>query len=433
MASRRSAVALVVVGLFVSGALFFGSKAGARLPHAAPTPTPQAKLVNASLIVNTSSTPAIAAAKASPNHSVRHIAVKKGETLMTVLRRAGVAPAQAQRAVTAAAQKWNPRDLRIGQEIGLRFDRQGLSELRLKPDPLHDLVIARRGDRYDTALRPRGIRRVAAKISGTIKTSLGAAAEAAGVPHAAYEEFLDAFRGQIDFARDLQPGDRFEIMFNRLIDAKNGNELGVGKVTYAALNLNGRELRLFRFRPPGGEAHFYTAAGTTVKKALLRKPIHDARLTSPFGMRVDPVLHIRALHTGIDLAAPTGTPIYAAGDGVVVRVGRETGYGKLIVLRHEDGFSTAYAHLSRYARGMRPGLHVNQGEVIGYVGNTGYSTGPHLLYEIRVDNRPVNPQTVRLPPAQKLKGKALVAFKVQKAQVEQRLAMLPNISLLADN
>ncbi len=297
--------------------------------------------------------------------------------------------------------------------------------MRLVPDPRHDLILRRVGDGHFAAtLKARALVRVPVRVAGRVASTLSAAASAAGMPRAVLGKFIDVFRDQVDFRREIQPGDRFVVMYNRLIDQKTGKPVGVGDLSYASLALGDRVLRLFRFAPPDARAHFYTAAGRSVKKALLRRPIHGARLTSPFGMRIDPVLKIRALHTGIDLAAPMGTPVFAAGNGVVATVGWEKGYGRLVVLRHKDGYSTAYAHLSRFAKGVRPGVRVKQGRVIGYVGNTGYSTGPHLLYEIRIDNRPVNPQTVKLPPAHELKGAARAAFKQRKDAVEAQLAAL---------
>jgi murein DD-endopeptidase MepM/ murein hydrolase activator NlpD len=411
----------MVLGFFLLWALAFNPGAGAKLPAAAP-PRPAPLTADA--------------APAPAPKPMQVLRAQAGDTLMGMLQEAGVDAAPAQAAVDALKTNWDPRGLQVGQEIAVRLDDDGLKELRLSPD-LHSNLILKRGEDggFDAASVPRKLDRVPVRVAGSVSSSLSEAAHKAGVPHAVLTQLTHALGTAIDFHHEIRPGDHFVVMYRRLIDEKTGKPVGIGDVSYASLTFGDRTLQIYRFTPPDGSEHFYTAAGKSVKKALLRRPIYGARLTSPFGMRIDPVLGHRAMHTGIDLAAPVGTPVLAAGDGVVAFVGWVKGYGKRIVLSHKDGYSTAYDHLSRFAKGVRRGARVAQGKVIGYVGNTGYSTGPHLLYEIRVDDRPVNPETVKLPPAHQLKGAALAAFQHHKAMLEEQLAALREngAGMVADN
>jgi murein DD-endopeptidase MepM/ murein hydrolase activator NlpD len=235
---------------------------------------------------------------------------------------------------------------------------------------------------------------------------------------------MSAFSYDVDFQRELQPGDSFEVMYNQLIDRVSGKRVGSSEITYAAMTLSGHLLQLYRYAPPGGTSAFYTASGAAAKKALLRTPVDGARISSSFGMRHHPILGYTAMHKGVDFAVPAGTPIMASGDAVVAMAGRDGSYGNLVVLRHENGYSTAYAHMSRIAKGMRPGVQISQGQIIGYVGATGRATGPHLHYEVRLNDHAVNPQSVRMPSAQNLDPHELAAFQQQEASIDQRLAAL---------
>jgi murein DD-endopeptidase MepM/ murein hydrolase activator NlpD len=210
-----------------------------------------------------------------------------------------------------------------------------------------------------------------------------------------------------------------------------GPVVGAGEVRYARLDIGGRVLEAFRFERDD-EAAFFTREGESLRKFLLRTPVSGARMSSGYGMRRHPILGYTRMHRGVDFAAPTGTPIYAAGDGRLARVGRYGGYGNYVRIEHGDGYATAYAHLSRFADGMRSGRRVEQGEVIGYVGSTGRSTGPHLHFEVLKHGRQVDPLRVAQPPAENLRGAALAAFRREIRAVETRLAELGGRTVTAD-
>jgi murein DD-endopeptidase MepM/ murein hydrolase activator NlpD len=244
------------------------------------------------------------------------------------------------------------------------------------------------------------------------------------LPQAVLGEVIRAFSYDVDFQREIQPGDSFEVMFDQLVDENSGKILGTGAIAYAALTLSGKAQALYRFVTADGTSGFFNAEGASVKKALLRTPVDGARISSSFGMRHHPILGFTRMHQGVDFAVPAGTPIMASGDAVVAAAGWKGGYGNMVVLRHDATYSTAYGHMSRIAKGIKPGTHVHQGEVIGYVGMTGLATGPHLHYEVRINSRPVNPLGVRLAAIDQLQGRDLAAFKAQEKLVAQRLALL---------
>jgi murein DD-endopeptidase MepM/ murein hydrolase activator NlpD len=232
-----------------------------------------------------------------------------------------------------------------------------------------------------------------------IETSLFAAADAVGVPDSVTSQLADIFGGDIDFHHDLRRGDRFTIVYEtRRIE---GVLEGAGRIIAAEFVNSGKAYRAFLWNTPDGDDGYYDESGRSLRKAFLRSPLGFTRVTSGFSLaRFQPFLQAWHAHKGVDFAAPTGTPVHAAGAGKVIVAGEQTGYGNVIMVQHGATYTTVYAHLSRFAPGIRSGARVAQGEVIGYVGQTGWATGPHLHYEFRVDNVQKNPLTVALPDAQ---------------------------------
>ena len=228
----------------------------------------------------------------------------------------------------------------------------------------------------------------------------------------------------VDFKRLVRAGDTFEAFFDLETDDQ-GNEAEPGELLFTAMKVAGETRRFFRFRTRDGVIDFYDKDGNSAKKFLMRKPVKGARYTSGFGMRRHPILGRRKMHTGADWAAKRGTPILAAGSGIVEIAKRKGGYGNYVLLRHANGFKTAYGHMSRFAKGMRPGIRVTQGQVIGYVGSTGLSSGPHLHYEVLVNNRHVNPMTIHVPRGRQLTGKVLAEFQRERARIEELMGRAP--------
>ena len=220
----------------------------------------------------------------------------------------------------------------------------------------------------------------------------------------------------MDFQREIQPGDRFEFFYETFHDDR-GALAKTGKLFYGRMRLSGETVELYRHELANGEWDYYNAKGKSVRKALLRTPIDGARISSGFGKRRHPILGYTKMHRGVDFAAPRGTPVYAAGKGVVEYVGRKGAYGKYVRIRHDKTYKTAYAHLSRYGKGVRKGTRVSQGQVIGYVGTTGRSTGPHLHYEVIKKGRQTNPRKVKLPSGIQLQGKDLARFQLAREEI----------------
>lgn len=372
----------------------------------------------------------------APYQFNRTIRVGKGDTLMELLVGAGVPRGEAHEAITALKELYDPRKLKPGQDLTLTFAAAGPGGGRISGMSLpvrYDLevAVARDGNGGFVATRvERELERKPVWAGHVIRSSLFEAGLAAGVPAAVMIDLIRAYSYEVDFQRDIRKGDRFEVMFERLYDSDRGLAY-TGNLLYAALTLGRTTLKIYRHQPAGGEADYFNGRGESVRKDLLRTPIDGARISSSYGKRKHPILGYTKMHRGVDFAAPKGTPIYAAGDGVIVALGRNEASGKYVRIRHNSQYTTAYGHLSRYAKGMESGRRVKQGEVIGYVGSTGRSTGPHLHYEVSYQGSQINPMNLKLPAGYKLEGEELKAFQEARAQTERRLLALSAATRLA--
>lgn len=390
-------------------------------------------------------------AEAAPQPVVREVAVESGDNLMAILTRVGVDPGQAHAAITALRKVYNPRrDLNVGDLLQLTLwpgraeaspalaDAEKAEGLALDGMVLpvsydRDVAVTRDPDGgYSASEVERPLERAPVRAEGTINSSLFVDARDAGVPIDVLIELIRIYSFDVDFQREIQPGDRFEVMFEQFRD-EAGKPVHNGEVAYARLTLSGTEVPLYRYETSDGTLDWFNAKGESLRKALMRTPIDGARLSSGFGMRKHPILGYSKLHSGTDFAAPSGTPIYAAGSGVIAEIGNKGGYGKYIRIRHNGTYSTAYAHMKGFARGMTSGRRVQQGQVIGYVGTTGRSTGPHLHYEVHRDGSKINPQSVKLPSGETLKGAELARFAKVRDAAERLFASLAPATLVAGN
>ena len=263
--------------------------------------------------------------------------------------------------------------------------------------------------------RPRNIRRPPNLANPILSTTI----HQQEVP--LLNHLIRAYSGNVDFQRDIRKGDEIDVLYESK-ETENGEFAKLGNVLYANLTIGGKQKAIYRHKKKNGRVGYYYKNGKSVRKGLMRHPITGVRISSGYGMRRHPISKRRKMHTGIDYAAPTGTPIRAASDGVLTYVGRKGGYGKYISIKHNSRLSTAYAHMSRYAKGMKNGKRVKQGQIIGYVGSTGHSTGPHLHYEVRVNGKHVNPRSAKLPMDDSLTGKELQRFKANIRSYGQEYA-----------
>ncbi|HAE49920.1 MAG: peptidase M23 [Tistrella sp.] len=372
-------------------------------------------------------TPSTNAAEMGP--IIRTATVERGDTIIDLLVRNGVAQEDAYALVDSMRKVFNPRSLKIGQEVTLTFPRQRagggsgpVTSFQMAIDAERQIRIERSGLQTSfTAVEVRKeLNRQLALASGEIRSSLYEAAAAADLPVSMVSELIKPFSYDVDFQRDIQPGDRFEVLYERMVD-EQGRAIRNGDVLAATLVVGGRSLTLYRF-----DDDWFDPNGKSVRKALLQTPIEGARLTSGFGARRHPLLGYTKMHKGVDFGAPTGTPIMAAGDGVVEKADWFSSYGKYVRIRHNGTYSTAYAHMSRI--NVRAGQKVKQGQVIGAVGTTGRSTGPHLHYEVLVNNKQVNPKSIKLPVGRTLAAAELKKFRQTVAQVEKQVASLRGAS-----
>lgn len=356
-------------------------------------------------------------------HEERELRVANGETLAGLLARAGASSDETNAALASIADVYNPRRLRPGQQVSLFFDRRGggarLTGVAFRSEPGASVTANRtRAGSFAAREVLMPVTFEIARIAAPVETSLYASALALGATDREVAALADAFAYDVDFQRDVRPGDDFEIVFERYYDDE-GNTVRTGNMLFVSLE-SGRGSRAFySFIAPGdSRPDWYDAEGRSARRFLMKTPINGARLSSGYGMRRHPILGYSRMHQGTDFAAPTGTPILAAGDGTIARAGPYGGYGNYVRIRHANGYETAYAHMSRFARGMRAGARVRQGQVIGYVGTTGRSTGPHLHYEVLLRGRQMNPMTLRVATGRNLEGRALELFMIERERID---------------
>ena len=358
--------------------------------------------------------------------------VQRGDTLLNMLTDSNVAYDEAVTVVQAVKKVYNPRSLNIGQNLSLNLDKSDkgegvatVSELAIAVSPLKTIKLTRttNGDFKVTKIEAP-VEKKLARSGGVITSSLYETGIKSGIPANLLGEVINAFSYDVDFQRDIKDGDRLDVLYEKM-ETSDGIGAGAGNLVYAALTLKSKEYKIYRYADKNGNAGFYNAVGESIRKALLKTPINGARITSGFGMRMHPLLGYSKMHKGVDFGAPTGTPIYAAGDGVVKFAGRKGGYGNYLQIGHNNKYATAYAHISRFASGIREGNRVRQGQVVAYVGSTGRSTGPHLHFEVIQNGSPINPSGLKLKTGDKLEGKALAAFRQQLGNVQLALGSLP--------
>lgn len=361
--------------------------------------------------------------------------VQRGDTLGSLLSRLGVND--------PAAFKY----LRSGQEAGviarnLRPGRSFRSEtgadgtmvsLSYNLSPTEIVRVERAGEGFKIGTQELALERRVAMKSTEIRSSLFGAADAVNLPDAVTTQIAEIFAADIDFHKDIRKGDRFRVVYEMLYH--EGEFIRAGRVlavefvnnnkTFSAVWYEGEKTA--NAAPDETPSGYYTPEGKTLRKAFLRSPLEFSRVTSGFGGRLHPIQNTWRQHTGVDYGAPTGTNIRSTADGIITFVGQQNGYGNVIVVRHQGQYSTLYAHMSRFAEGMTKGTRVSQGDVIGHVGMTGWATGPHLHYEFRVADVPVDPLTVALPQAFPLEGKHLAAFKIKAAPLMERIALVRDV------
>ena len=352
------------------------------------------------------------------------VQVESGQTLGQVFEDMGVPSATLHRILDTPANRDALTRLRPGTELGFRLDAdRQLRGFRFDRGPTQRVELALDGDKIHEKVLERATTTRLAVTSAEIDSSLYAAGRKAGLSPAAIAVMTDEiFKYDIDF-KDVQPGDRFSAVVEETW--REGERIGTGRILAATFTTGKKTHTGFRF-DRNGKAEYFTADGRPLKKSFIRSPIQYARLSSRFGTRRHPVLGTSRMHKGVDYAARAGTPIMAAGDARVVSSGWQGGYGNAVVLDHGRGYTTLYGHMSRTA-GLKRGQRVAQGQVIGYVGSTGMSTGPHLHYEFRINGVHRNPLSVTMPPPEPLSGAQLAAFRTYTSNALARIRTVEDI------
>ena len=346
-----------------------------------------------------------------PPDTLERVSVRNGDSLYLIFNRKGLSQTDLQHLLASGKDGKKLKRLRPGQSIAFLRDQDGrIARFHHEVDELTTVQFTQSGDGFTSRVVTRAYDRHVAVKNGVIKSSLFAAAR--GVPDQVIHQLVDVLEWDIDFARDLRKGDSFSLLYEEL--HVDGRRIRAGDVLALEFRSQraGAPIRAFRYTDSNGDTDYFTPDGRSLRREFMRNPLRFTRISSRFSKsRKHPVLRIRRPHRGVDYAAPRGTAIRATGTGRVSFAGRKGGYGKTVLLAHGNGYTTLYAHLSRYAKGIRREARVRQGQVIGYVGSTGISTGPHLHYEFRINGVHRDPLTVELPPAAPLDTRELKKFR----------------------
>ncbi|MDW2983151.1 MAG: peptidoglycan DD-metalloendopeptidase family protein [Rhodanobacter sp.] len=354
------------------------------------------------------------------------VRVQPGQTLSDIFTARGLGMTDLQKVMDAAGSaKSALHNIRPGQEFDFLLGSDGsLKGFRFDQDQASRATVRLDGTQPTVAIQQRDMDLREQVAHGVIRSSLYAAGDQAGMDAAMVGKLADLFKYDIDFVQDLRVGDSFTVIYDDIY--RDGVRYGQGNIIAAEFINQGKRYTAYRFKKADGSYGWYSEDGRPIQKSFLRIPVDFTRISSQFSVaRLHPILGRMRAHKGVDYAAPSGTPIHAAGDGVIKYHGWERGYGNFVVIQHDRSISTAYGHMSRFVKGQRVGERVRQGEVIGYVGMTGLATGPHLHYEFRVNGVQRNPQTVTLPKPEPLPAAQMARFKAEV--VKPQLARLTEL------
>ena len=353
--------------------------------------------------------------------------VKKGQSLNSILTDAGASQQEIFEISKVLKKFINLKTINTNQvfEILTHKDTGEIIRLTINLDNINSLHVFKKNKEFVANKIEKVLYKKTTLAEGMINSSMYQAAEKEKIDPEVLVNFAGIFGFEIDFQRDIRRGDIFQIVYDKYVD-DDGELQKNGDIIYAYMKNNGREIALYRFVDQKGIPGYYRTNGKSIEKALMKTPINGARLSSTFGMRKHPILGYNKMHRGTDFAAPTGTPIMASGSGIVEQVGWNGAYGKYIRIKHNSKYKTAYAHLNGYARGIKKGAKVRQGQIIGYVGSTGRSTGPHLHYEVLVNGKRMNSQRLKLPSGRTLRGEDREKFEISRIKIDVMRSNLIN-------
>ncbi len=348
--------------------------------------------------------------------------VRNGDSIQRILYDQKISPADVNNVINALRREYNIGTLRNDQKVYLIVKREKngnfVSRLTVNIDNITSVhVFLNKDNVYETRRVTKILTKKNHLVETTIDRGIYRTAKQSGIENSIVAQFARLYGFEVDFQRDLKKNDKIKIFYERYLD-DDGVSQRTGNIIYSEITNVERNIILYRYEYPNGSIAYFTPEGKSIEKSLMRTPINGAKLSSRYGFRIHPILGYNQMHQGTDFAAPIGTPVMASGAGTVEYSGWKGGYGKFISIRHSAVYQTNYAHLQDYAKGIRRGAKVQQGQVIGYLGSTGSSTGPHLHYEVVVNGKKENSQTLKLPSAAPLEGNNKNLFEIQKRNID---------------
>jgi murein DD-endopeptidase MepM/ murein hydrolase activator NlpD len=348
--------------------------------------------------------------------------VRNGDSIQRVLYDQKISTTEVNNVLNALRREYNIGTLRNDQKVYLIVKREKngnyVSRLTVNIDNITAVhVFLNKDNVYETKRVTKILTKKNHLVETTIDRGIYRTAKQSGIENSIVAQFARLYGFEVDFQRDLKKNDKIKIFYEKYLD-DDGVSQRTGNIIYSEITNVERNIVLYRYEYPNGSIAYFTPEGKSIEKSLMRTPINGAKLSSRYGFRIHPILGYNQMHQGTDFAAPIGTPVMASGAGTVEYSGWKGGYGKFISIRHSPVYQTNYAHLQDYAKGMRRGTKVQQGQVIGYLGSTGSSTGPHLHYEVVVNGRKENSQTLKLPSAAPLEGNNKNFFEIQKRNID---------------
>jgi murein DD-endopeptidase MepM/ murein hydrolase activator NlpD len=400
---------------------------------AAQAPAPSLAIAEPVIDPQHSQAPQTKIEERSPRGDWHEVTVQAGDSLARIFSKQGIPPRQRHDIIATGGIAKKLAMIYPGQKLRMRTaPEEGLLELLYEIDALNQVQVVSKDGGYDSQLIVRIPERRVVSAAGSIDDSLFLAAQRADLPESLTMDLAGIFGWDIDFALDIREGDSFSVLYEQLY--LDGERIGTGNILAAEFVNDSKLHQAVRYTDDQGRTDYYNPKGRSMRKTFLRTPVSFSRISSRFSLgRKHPILNRIRAHKGVDYAAPRGTPVRATGAGKVVLRGKKGGYGKTVIIQHGSRYNTLYAHLSRYARGMKNGRRVQQGDIIGYVGSTGLATGPHLHYEFRVNGVHRNPLTVKLPDAEPLPGEYREHFKLESENLLAQLELAKNQALALQN
>ena len=347
---------------------------------------------------------------------------KKGDTYLSIINNLNINSNEKKLILSSIKNKKQLNILKTGQKFYFKIDKLNNAKVtlfKIQTDNKNEILFTRLQDKEKYKIKSivKDLKKELVYKESTISSSLYSSAINSGIKPNIIIDFARLYGFQVDFQRDIWKDDSFQIIYEEFRDQKN-NLIDTGNIIFANLNLQDTNYEMYRYQIKKGEYDYFDENGKSVRKTLMKTPINGARLSSSFGKRKHPILGYTKMHTGTDFAAPMGTPILASGDGRVTKAGWCGGGGNCVKIKHNNTYQTIYAHMSKFGRGIKRGVKVKQGQIIGYVGSTGLSTGPHLHYEVIENGRKINSQKLRLPSGKILKGEERKNFEVDKIKID---------------